>query len=194
MAPLLQQLASSVPTEFRLPEEIRTHFKDGIDPSCHLFSLLTVVLSRYEREGSIYGCFQDQTSPFEVRNHSVLLQFILRSDFDSRHGQLEDRDPHRLKDRNGDPILCFRCGFSALPHYNTPIQLKRPRKVSQRLANTEGWKSIVSCDYCDLSWHLDCLDPPLDSMPLFGVKWMCPNHADRVYVRSHSPCSRCLQD
>lgn len=33
MAPLLQQLASSIPTEFRLPEEIRTHFKDGIRPT-----------------------------------------------------------------------------------------------------------------------------------------------------------------
>jgi hypothetical protein len=32
MAPLLQQLANSIPAEFRLPEEIRTHFKDGISP------------------------------------------------------------------------------------------------------------------------------------------------------------------
>lgn len=107
------------------------------------------------------------------------------SDLDSRHGQLEDRDPYRLKDRNGDPILCFRCGLSALPHCNTPVQPKRPRKVPQRPTNAEGWRSIVSCDYCDLSWHLDCLDPPLDSMPLLGVKWMCPNHADQAYVRSY---------
>ena len=108
-----------------------------------------------------------------------------KSDLDSRHGQLEDRDPYRLKDRNSDPILCFCCGLSALPHHNTPVQPKRPRKASQRPANAEGWKSIVSCDYCDLSWHLDCLDPPLDSMPLLGIKWMCPNHADQVYVRHY---------
>lgn len=111
----------------------------------------------------------------------------------SRHGQLEDRDPHRLKDRNGDPILCFRCGLSALPHHNTPVQQKRPRKASQRPANAEGWKSIVSCDYCDLSWHLDCLDPPLDCMPLLGIKWMCPNHADQVYVRDYPSYPFCLQ-
>ena len=24
---------------------------------------------------------------------------------------------------------------------------------------------MVQCDYCDLSWHLDCLDPPLSSNP-----------------------------
>ena len=37
MAPLLQQLASSIPTEFRLPEEIRTHFKDGTSPFTPFF-------------------------------------------------------------------------------------------------------------------------------------------------------------
>ena len=44
MEPLLQQLAGSIPIEFRLPEEIRTHFKDGTNPfvplifssDCHL--------------------------------------------------------------------------------------------------------------------------------------------------------------
>ena len=121
--------------------------------------------------------------PPRLKYESFLpLKLMPGSDLDSRHGQLEDRDPYRLKDRNGDPILCFRCGLSALSHHNTPVQPKRPRKASQKPANAEGWKSIVSCDYCDLSWHLDCLDPPLDSMPLFGIKWMCPNHADQVYV------------
>ncbi|KAK6640697.1 hypothetical protein RUM44_012394 [Polyplax serrata] len=33
---------------------------------------------------------------------------------------------------------------------------------------------LVSCDYCSLLFHLDCLDPPLASMPT--GKWMCPNH------------------
>lgn len=124
----------------------------------------------------------------------VFPRFVLRSDFNSRHGQLEDRDPYRLRDRNGDPILCFRCGLSALPHHNTPVLQKRPRKVSQRPANPGGWKSIVSCDYCDLSWHLDCLDHPLDSMPLLGIRWMCPNHADQVYVRRDSSYSSYLHD
>ncbi|KAF9646855.1 hypothetical protein BDM02DRAFT_2882724 [Thelephora ganbajun] len=147
ITPLLHQLTSSIPTEFRLPEEIRTHFKDV--------------------GTSAKGAYVD-TSKIKLPRLN-------------RHGQLEDRDPHRLKDRNGDPILCFRCGLSALPYHDTPVQRKRPRKASQRPVNTEGWKSIVSCDYCDLSWHLDCIDPPLDSMPLFGIKWMCPNHADQVY-------------
>ncbi|KAL6598692.1 hypothetical protein U3516DRAFT_563513 [Neocallimastix sp. 'constans'] len=28
---------------------------------------------------------------------------------------------------------------------------------------------LVQCDYCDLSWHLDCLDPPLSSNPNINV-------------------------
>lgn len=147
MAPLLHQLACSIPAEFRLPEDIRTHFKDV--------------------GTSAKGAYTDTSRIKPPRLN--------------RHGQLEDRDPYRLKDRNGDPILCFRCGLSALPHSSAPVQQKRPRRVSQRPASTESRKSIVSCDYCDLSWHLDCVDPPLESMPLLEIKWMCPNHADQVY-------------
>nr|XP_022920413.1 PHD finger protein 12 isoform X2 [Onthophagus taurus] len=33
---------------------------------------------------------------------------------------------------------------------------------------------LLSCDYCTLCFHLDCLDPPLTSLPT--GRWMCPNH------------------
>ncbi|KAH8304619.1 hypothetical protein KR018_001737, partial [Drosophila ironensis] len=35
---------------------------------------------------------------------------------------------------------------------------------------------LISCDYCPLFYHQDCLDPPLTSLPV-GL-WMCPNHAE----------------
>ena len=49
-----------------------------------------------------------------------------------------------------------------------------------------GHREIIPCDYCNLSWHLDCLDPPLAIAPKKrhnGQKprtnaWMCPNHMD----------------
>lgn len=100
----------------------------------------------------------------------------------NRHGQLEDRDPYRLKDRNGDPVLCFRCGTSALPPSlvaSAPVA-KRPRRETSSSSYSETGRSIISCDYCHLHWHLDCVDPPLSFMPPWGKKWMCPNHADRV--------------
>ncbi|KAF6764967.1 hypothetical protein DFP72DRAFT_1029512 [Ephemerocybe angulata] len=100
----------------------------------------------------------------------------------NRHGLLEDRDPHRLRDKNGAAVLCFRCGMSALPTglaSNVPTA-KRPRRAASKASTPDTWKSILSCDYCDLHWHLDCLDPPLSAMPPFNKKWMCPNHAERV--------------
>ncbi|KAF8163129.1 hypothetical protein B0H34DRAFT_694213 [Crassisporium funariophilum] len=100
----------------------------------------------------------------------------------NRHGQLEDRDPYRLRDKNGEPVLCFQCGMSALPASlaATAPAAKRARRSTSKAAQPDAWKSIVSCDYCSLHWHLDCLEPPLPTLPPFNKKWMCPNHAERV--------------
>ncbi|ESK88417.1 clr6 histone deacetylase associated phd protein-2 cph2 [Moniliophthora roreri MCA 2997] len=100
----------------------------------------------------------------------------------NRHGQPEDREAHRLRDRNGQPVLCFRCGTSALPENvaATAPAAKRARRATAKAMQYEVWKDIISCDYCNLHWHLDCLDPPLSTMPTFTKKWMCPNHAERI--------------
>ncbi|CAF0722962.1 unnamed protein product [Didymodactylos carnosus] len=37
---------------------------------------------------------------------------------------------------------------------------------------------LVHCDYCPLTYHLDCLNPPLTSLP--KQKWMCPNHIEPI--------------
>ncbi|KAH9981454.1 hypothetical protein BGW80DRAFT_1270329 [Lactifluus volemus] len=89
----------------------------------------------------------------------------------NRYGQMEYRDPYRTKDKNGAPVLCFRCGTSALP----------PPMFQDVLP----WRSIVSCDYCPLHWHLDCLSPPLLAMPPLDKKWMCPNHVDHTLRIKH---------
>ena len=58
-------------------------------------------------------------------------------------------------------MLCFRCGKSAM-----------------------GRREIIACDFCNLQWHIDCLDPPLANPPPRGSNgkprhdWMCPNHID----------------
>ncbi|BGO97743.1 hypothetical protein RTG_01435 [Rhodotorula toruloides ATCC 204091] len=71
----------------------------------------------------------------------------------------EDRDGYRLKDKNGRPIICYNCDEAA-------SAVKRRR--------------IISCDFCDQSWHLDCLDPPMTGMPPPTRKWMCPLHTDHI--------------
>ncbi|XP_044260481.1 PHD finger protein 12 [Tribolium madens] len=35
---------------------------------------------------------------------------------------------------------------------------------------------LISCDFCSLYFHMDCLDPPLTTPP--SGRWMCPNHVE----------------
>lgn len=70
----------------------------------------------------------------------------------------EQEDPlNGLYDASGKPFLCYHCSESGLNN-----------------------KAIINCDYCSLSWHLDCLDPPMPSVKQLGAKWKCPNHADNI--------------
>ncbi|KAI0811041.1 hypothetical protein BC629DRAFT_1024748 [Irpex lacteus] len=101
----------------------------------------------------------------------------------NRHGQLEEREPYRLRDRNGEPILCYRCGTSALPPdlaAAAPAAKRARRAASTSSSNAEQGRGMISCDYCHLSWHLDCVDPPLTHMPPWNKKWMCPNHVEQI--------------
>ncbi|GLB35183.1 putative PHD-finger [Lyophyllum shimeji] len=149
LSPLVHQVDLSIPTEFQLPEDVRTFFREvGTGPK---------------------GTYVDTS---EIKPPRL-----------NRHGQLEDREPYRLRDRNGAPVLCFRCGTSALPGSlaaSAPAAKRARRSSTVAKAPPDAWKSIVSCDYCSLHWHLDCLDPPLSTMPPFTKKWMCPNHAERI--------------
>ncbi|CCM02914.1 uncharacterized protein FIBRA_05028 [Fibroporia radiculosa] len=148
LIPLIEHLQTTLPIEFQLPQDIRSHFKDvATGPK---------------------GTYVDSS---ELKPPRL-----------NRHGQLEERDPYRLKDRNGEPVLCFQCGTSALPPgvAASAHAAKRARRESSQVHYSESGRSIISCDYCHLHWHLDCVDPPLSVMPSWNKKWMCPNHADRV--------------
>lgn len=52
-----------------------------------------------------------------------------------------------------------------------------------------SWRQIISCDYCALHWHLDCLSPPMAAMPNSGRKWMCPNHVEQAMVSAEAVMS-----
>ncbi|KAI6043116.1 hypothetical protein EDC04DRAFT_2962175 [Pisolithus marmoratus] len=150
MSPLIHQLQVTIPKEFQLPDDIRNFFKDV--------------------STATNGAYVDSSELKQLRLN--------------RHGQLEDRDPYRLKDRNGVPVICFRCGQTSLPRgvIASTSSTKCPRRSTStsHSATPETWRSMLSCDHCNLHWHLDCLDPPLTSMPSYGRKWMCPNHAEQV--------------
>ncbi len=77
----------------------------------------------------------------------------------------------RLRDGKNRAVACYKCGGTSVP--------------TRQLASDPGaqWRPLVSCDYCNLHWHLDCLSPPLAAMPSASRKWMCPNHSDQVMPR-----------
>jgi hypothetical protein len=84
-----------------------------------------------------------------------------------RHGANNDETSPdyyvRLKDSKGNWILCHECG------HGSGID-----------------KAIIQCNYCVLSWHLDCLDPPLanpPNPPHTDRKWRCPCHVDELLAK-----------
>ncbi|KAI9678917.1 MAG: hypothetical protein M1829_001902 [Trizodia sp. TS-e1964] len=77
----------------------------------------------------------------------------------------------KLKDAKGSFVLCHKCGKSSL----------------------DG-RQIIPCNICTLSWHTDCLDPPMAKIPTRDENgkryrdWMCPNHADHE-LKIHIACN-----
>lgn len=59
----------------------------------------------------------------------------------------------RLEDKNGDIIICCKC-------LNTALQ-----------------GPMITCDKCQTVWHVDCIDPPVQSIP---NRWICPNHPEKA--------------
>lgn len=57
---------------------------------------------------------------------------------------------------------CFICRKSSTNHHHLPS---------------------IHCDYCPLTYHLDCLTPPMTALPSTGEKWMCPNHIEPILDR-----------
>ncbi|KAL8874642.1 MAG: hypothetical protein Q9174_000047 [Haloplaca sp. 1 TL-2023] len=81
----------------------------------------------------------------------------IQSKAKTRNGYDVPVDTLRVRDAKDNIIFCYSCQESAM-----------------------GGRHIVDCDFCNLHWHLDCLDPPLANPPKKTNKstWKCPNHVD----------------
>jgi PHD finger protein 12 MRG binding domain/PHD-finger len=55
-----------------------------------------------------------------------------------------------------------------------------PAKLCYACSKTCKKAPLISCDYCSLFFHQDCLDPPLTALP--AGRWMCPNHPQHFIV------------
>ncbi|KAN0063355.1 hypothetical protein ACQY0O_004521 [Thecaphora frezii] len=173
--PLLHHIQLENPREFQLPAEIRNYFK-GVATAND-------------------GTYTDANMSRQAKV--------------TKFGFIEDRDPYRLKDKAGKAVLCFRCGSSALPRNlaaepatgGSTIASAKAAEAAKVDAATRsgqtspdptikegnGWRKIVSCDFCALHWHIDCVDPPMIGMPSVHRKWMCPAHSDHVQPKRRVP-------
>uniref|UniRef100_A0A8R1Y0N9 PHD-type domain-containing protein n=1 Tax=Onchocerca volvulus TaxID=6282 RepID=A0A8R1Y0N9_ONCVO len=56
-----------------------------------------------------------------------------------------------------------------------------PKALCHLCASRNEKSAMIQCDFCSLCYHLDCLTPPLPSVP--KDKWMCPAHVEHILDR-----------
>jgi len=157
-AELQRRILGKNPSSFKLPEYIRDYFEGVRTGDSGEYVETQIQRARY-----VLG-----TSSCTTPNLFALLIAYSYSINKGRLGYDDPPDYCKLKDAKGNTILCYQCGESSLPHDNTN---PRPREV-------------VPCDYCVANWHLDCLNPPLSTVPNRGLNgktrpmWMCPLHTE----------------
>lgn len=133
---LVNHIVNKDPAEFQLPKRLRESFV-GVTT---------------EDDGSYADDRSKPELSFTKRNGLQFPGF-------NRDANLE---VDSLSDKDGKPILCYKCKESGLPRANGP------------------WRTMTCCDYCGSNWHIDCLDEPMCIPKTMGSKWMCPNHADQL--------------
>jgi hypothetical protein len=57
---------------------------------------------------------------------------------------------------------------------------KNSKNICYICQNNTKLEKLLRCDFCPLSYHLDCLNPPLCEAPSKEKFWMCPNHVEHI--------------
>lgn len=93
--------------------------------------------------------------PVNLREMFAHVDFTRYGEFLDEASKTPHAPPvHRIQNREGEVLLCFKCRGNGLND-----------------------RSLAVCSKCEQPWHIDCLDPPLESTP-YGF-WVCPLHAGR---------------
>ncbi|CAI4048171.1 hypothetical protein SKDZ_13G2020 [Saccharomyces kudriavzevii ZP591] len=93
--------------------------------------------------------------------------------FNTSYGQsitkLDSYNPDiHIDSSSGEFLICYKCHQTRLGSWSHP----------------ENSRLIMTCDYCQTPWHLDCI--PRASFKNLGSKWKCPLHSPtKVYKKSH---------
>ncbi|KAF7359443.1 Histone deacetylase associated PHD protein-2 [Mycena sanguinolenta] len=152
-SPLIHLVQTSIPSEYQLPEEIRTFFKDGSGPALRGRMSTTPSSDNHGQIGLVssktamlIGCVTKMGT--QCCASSAALPHCLRV------SQLLRRPPNA------------RAGLQHEP----PLPMWKFQRISFPVTiaiSTGTWTAST---------------PPLPTMPPINKKWMCPNHADRVLL------------
>jgi hypothetical protein len=133
----MYQLDQSIPKIFSLPRQLRMSFD-------HVWT--------NPETGEYVDTYGYEVLPLNNRS--------LRSNLESQRKTVDSAD-----------CLCFKCGRTGMKLLESSFlysHLKEVYSRRQRPSRTmQATRSdMIKCDFCDLYWHLDCLDPPLSSIPV----------------------------
>ncbi|VDM97766.1 unnamed protein product, partial [Thelazia callipaeda] len=82
---------------------------------------------------------------------------------------------------------CISSSIPSLP-FDERLALAHPSLPTKSLchlcSSRNDDSTMIQCDFCVLCYHLDCLTPPLPSVP--KDKWMCPAHVEHILDRKLS--------
>lgn len=125
-----------------------------------------------EGEWVCHGC---RPSPSNMEDHPneifrpLLIQgcsenplvFSLPEDMMNIVAVRDIKQERRLKQDSNTIRFCYTCG------------------------RTSRFGIMMNCDFCPLSYHMNCLYPPLTHQPI-SSSWMCPNHVEHKITELHS--------
>lgn len=135
-----------------------------------LFGLENANPKQFELPISIREAFANvHTGPHGVYTDDSLKEPLNEKQlFDAPYGQgiskMNQYSPELHVDPDSETLLiCYKCGESKMGTIDHP----------------EDERLIMTCDYCNTPWHLDCVPGvPRASFKNLGSKWKCPLHAD----------------
>jgi hypothetical protein len=169
------EMAGMNPRIFELPIEIREYFDNTwTHPSTGAY----VDTNRYEvsqvsargarsKSGSRLNSVANINRPSE----SMRTRTASAQNLHFRHGFGKDGNLDAPQQQPPSIPLCYKCGKSGSKLYNPNFLTSNTVKMSQSTQSVDKLSSqidrspIIACEFCDLYWHLDCLDPPLTSSP-----------------------------
>uniref|UniRef100_A0A914VW75 PHD-type domain-containing protein n=1 Tax=Plectus sambesii TaxID=2011161 RepID=A0A914VW75_9BILA len=139
-------------------------------------------MTEAERNNAVVKAMLEKIPPGKLRSNPLSVLAEAAAAVNSSEFALPDdiRCPVELP---GDDAVSWRNRaekWRRLPHERDANGMvpRKPLKLCYMCSRCCRDALLVQCDFCPLTFHLDCLDPPLAAAP--KERWMCPNHVEHA--------------